>query len=247
MELKRDSYESLPILSDEELMRQYLSTQDGSVWIELGCGDAKVLRTLAKEFPEISFFAYEVDEKQHDKNIMTVSTTCPKNLSFGKAGMQDFAAEDASVDAVVMLKSLHHVPQDLMQEGFHRISRALKPGGKLFISEPVFGGAFNDILRLFHDEEEVRSHAFEMTKDQVSSGKFDLETEIHCQRRSRFPRGFLDFEEHILGSTHTHHELSKDLFETVKEKFEKHLNDDGSAEFLSPMRIDILIKCANTL
>lgn len=240
MELKRSSYCDAPILTEEELMQRLLCTDEGAIWIELGCGGAKAAQALANELTNVRIYAYEVDEKQHDKNAAL--TSCPPNLTFGKAGMQDFPAKPASVDAVVMLKSLHHVPKEYMQRGFMRISNALKPGGKLFICEPVFDGDFNEILRLFHDEQEVRSHAFDMIKSVVNAGTFALEEEIHFQQRTRFPRGFKDFEERILGSTFNNFSLTDDLLETVQMQFRQHEKEDGSAEFLTPLRVDLLVK-----
>ena len=35
----------------------------------------------------------------------------------------------------------------------------LKPDGVAYISEPIYAGAFNDILKMFHDEREVRQAA----------------------------------------------------------------------------------------
>lgn len=241
MELQKGTYQDLPETTELELLRQSLCTVKGAVWIELGCGDAKASRTLAEELPHVQIYAYEVDEVQYDKN-MSMAASCPPNISFGKAGMQDFTADDESVDAVIMLKSLHHVPFQDIPAGFDKVKQSLKPGGKLFINEPVFKGDFNDILRLFHDEEQVRSQAFDILKGQVESGEFTLEKEIHFQNRIKYPRGFADFEESVLGSTFNHFHLTDDVLKTVKERFQQHVRDDGSAEFLMPTRADILVK-----
>uniref|UniRef100_A0A7S3P6B6 Methyltransferase domain-containing protein n=1 Tax=Amphora coffeiformis TaxID=265554 RepID=A0A7S3P6B6_9STRA len=242
MELKKESYDGLPVTTELELMRQFLSTEKGAIWIELGCGQARNALALAQDFPEIQINAYEVDEKQHEKNVSLEAR--PKNISFGKFGMQEFPGDPESVDAIIMLKSLHHVPKDCLKEGFAKIKTALKPGGKLFINEPVFGGAFNEIMRLFHDEEDVRSHAFDVLQGQIEEGEFVLEKELHFQSKTKFPRGFADFEERILGSTFNHFHVTEDVLQTVKERFQQYLKDDGSAEFFTPMRTDILVKQA---
>jgi SAM-dependent methyltransferase len=242
MELKKERYDDFPIRTEQDLLKELLpTTAPDTVWIELGCGPAKATQTLAVDLPQIRILAYEIDEQQHAKNLALSS--CPPNLVFGKAGMQDFPIDnDNSVDAVIMLKSLHHVPQEFMKDGFHRIHRVLKPGGKLFICEPVFHGEFNEILRLFHDEEKVRSDAFDTMKQMVESGVFQLEQELHFRQETVFPRGFLDFDEKILQSTFNDFKLTPEVLSTVKERFQKHEKEDGSASFLMPLRVDLLVK-----
>jgi hypothetical protein len=53
-----------------------------------------------------------------------------------------------------------------MDRSMREISRVLKPGGTVYISEPVFAGDFNEILRLFHGEQKVREAAFNTVKKQ---------------------------------------------------------------------------------
>ena len=54
------------------------------------------------------------------------------------------------------------------------IHRVLKPDGLAYISEPVFAGEFNEIIRLFHDELAVREAAFAAVGRAVATGRFEL-------------------------------------------------------------------------
>jgi len=248
MELKKEDPSTLEVSSEEEQIKKFLFSdmeqqqqKEKKVFVELGCGSAGVAKSLVHAFPEtLEIKAFEVDKVQLEKNIAS-GIDCA-NLTFQYGGMQDIALEDESVDAVVMLKSLHHVPTELAEEGFQQVRRILKKGGKLFVSEPVFQGNFNEILRVFHDEEKVRGNAFEQLKKQVDNGNFQLEKEVHFVSSSNFPKGFEDFEERIIKSTHTHHQIDEDKLKIVKEKFEKHVKEDGSVQFFMPMRVDVLVK-----
>ena len=203
--------------------------------LELGCGSAVITREIASAGTGRKVTALEVDEIAHAKNLQI--TDLP-NVTFGLAGAEAIPLEDAAVDVVLMFKSLHHVPLDQMDAAMGEIRRVLKPGGLAYISEPVFAGAFNEILRLFHDESRVREAAFNVVKKVVEVGIFKLVGELFFNSPMKFD-SFKDFEDRILKATHTKHDLSDEVHAQVKRRFEQHLGDDG-ALFLMPIRVDLL-------
>jgi SAM-dependent methyltransferase len=208
---------------------------DGMHILELGCGRAEITRAIATEGTGRSMVALEVDGIQHalHKQITDLS-----NVEFIMAGAEAIPCPDDSFDVAFMFKSLHHVPLDLMGRAMQEIARVLKPGGLAYISEPIFAGDFNDILKMFHDEEQVRLAAFDATKQAVDSGLFTLAGEIFFNSPMCFD-DFADFEQNILNVTHSDHTLSPELYEAVKAKFETHMTPDG-ANFLMPIRVDLL-------
>jgi ubiquinone/menaquinone biosynthesis C-methylase UbiE len=245
MELLKEDWQTTPVLSDEQLLEKHLPTTDGALWIELGCGDASAAKKLADSYPHIHIQAFEVDAIQHEKNLANDSSKKQlDNLTFGVAGMQDtIPVDDVSADAVFMLKSLHHVPGDQLEQGFAQVHRVLKPGGILFVSEPIFANdPFSGILRIFHNEQGERKRAFEAIQHSVENGMFRLKEEIHHQWRLVFPNGWADFQARMLGQTHTHFHLTDDMMKQVQAKVEENTKGDGSAEFLVPMRVDVLVK-----
>jgi SAM-dependent methyltransferase len=147
----------------------------------------------------------------------------------------------ASVDYVIMLKSLHHVPVDLMRKSLTELHRVLKPGGLAYLSEPIFSGAFNDILRLFHDEEHVRAQAFASVKAAVEAGEFELLQQIFFKEVIRF-RGFAEFEERVIGVTHSTFNIDAGLRTELRSRIESCLGGDGIAEFHAPQRVDLLTR-----
>ncbi|HXH64630.1 MAG TPA: class I SAM-dependent methyltransferase [Mariprofundaceae bacterium] len=212
---------------------------DGRDILELGCGRAEITRAIASEGEGRRITALEVDEIQH-RNHLAIEDL--PNVRFVLAGAEAIPAPDAAFDIVFMFKSLHHVPLELMDKALAEIRRVLKPGGLAYISEPVFAGDFNEILRLFHDEQKVRRAAFEAVKRAVDTGVLGLEQELFFHSPMRFD-DFADFEARILKVTHTHHQLSDDLYARVKRKFESHMGPDG-AHFNMPIRVDLLQKDA---
>jgi len=224
------------ICPEREIWNELLQL-DGMRILELGCGKAEITRILASEGPGRSVAALEVDSIQHHRHLEIDDLP---NVEFVMAGAEDVPFPDESFDVAFMFKSLHHVPLELMDQALQEIRRVLKPGGLAYISEPVFAGDFNEVLRMFHDEEKVRHAAFEAVKRAVDGNVLGLEKEVFFHSPMHFD-DFADFEEKILKVTHTNHELSDELYQNVKAKFESHMAPDG-ANFLMPIRIDLLRK-----
>lgn len=221
---------------ESEVYERLLSL-DGKHILELGCGGAEITRNIATAGTGRRLTALEVDEIAHQKNMQIIDLP---NVTFGLSGAQEIPLEDESVDVVFMFKSLHHVPLELMEPSMHEIRRVLKPGGLAYISEPVFAGDFNEILRLFHDEQKVREAAFDLLVKAVDDGLFSLVEEVFFNSPMRF-ENFAEFEENTIRATHSYHTLDDALYALVKQRFEQHAGADG-AQFWMPMRVDLLRK-----
>jgi len=222
---------------ETEIYHRLLSL-DGKHILELGCGSAVITRDIAETGENRRVTALEVDEIAHANNLQI--TDLP-NVEFMLAGAEDIPLGDETVDIAFMFKSLHHVPVDLMGQAMHEIRRVLKPGGQLYVSEPVFAGDFNEILRLFHDESAVREAAFATLQEAVEGGLFGLVEELFFLSPMVF-ESFEDFENRVIKVTHTHHELADDLYACVKQKFMEQADENGVRRFDMPMRVDLLAK-----
>ncbi len=210
---------------------------DGARVIELGCGAAVHTRAIAESGRPAAVLACEVDTIQHEKNL---AITDLPSVTFAHAGAQAIPAEDGSADIVMMFKSLHHVPLEAMDTVMQEIRRVLKPGGLAYISEPVYAGDFNEVLRLFHDEKAVREAAFATVRKAVEQGVLELAGQHFFNTPNNF-EDFADFERKVIGVTHTNHQLSPELLQTVREKFEGFMGPEG-AHFVMPIRVDLLRK-----
>ncbi|MBS4097010.1 MAG: class I SAM-dependent methyltransferase [Sulfuricella sp.] len=226
------------LVCDEREIYQRLLPLHGATVLELGCGKADKTLAIARAGAVAAITAMEVDDIQHAKNLALADV--PANVHFCRGGAEAIPATDASFDIVLMFKSLHHVPLDLMPKAMAEIRRVLKPGGLAYLSEPVYAGEFNDILRLFHDEKVMREAAFAAIGQAVQGGLFELV----CQKFFNTPGHYDDFEqfeERMLKVTHTRHNLSPALYQTVREKFMGHMTAQG-ADFKNPLRVDLLRK-----
>lgn len=225
-----------PVCLEAEVYNRLLAFDNKHI-LELGCGRAEKTRDIATSGVNRKITALEVDEIAHEKNLQINDLP---NVKFLLSGAQDIPLADESVDIVLMFKSLHHVPEGLMEVSLQEIRRVLKPGGLAYISEPVFAGDFNEILRLFHNEQQVREAAFHTVKKAVDEGLFQLVEETFFNTPGHYQH-FSEFENTIINATHSHHHIDASLYEQVRKKFEKHMGDDG-AHFLTPVRVDLLRK-----
>lgn len=231
--------DTIELTCPESEVYHRLLALDGRHILELGCGSAVITRDIATAGSDRRVTALEVDRIAHEKNLQIADLP---NVTFRLAGAEAIPLADATVDVVFMFKSLHHVPVELMDQALREIQRVLKPGGYAYISEPVYAGAFNDILRLFHDEKAVREAAFAAVQRAVGGGLFALVEELFFHSPMQFA-DFADFENRILKVTHTEHRLDEALYREVRQRFGTHLGPDG-ARFLMPVRVDLLQKAA---
>jgi len=218
-----------------ELMERLLPL-DGRIILELGCGGAWTTRQLAERHPRSRFIATEVDRRQHAKNLQLELP----NVEFRLEGAEAISQPDESVDIVWMLKSLHHVPADLMSQAMQEIRRVLKPGGLVWFSEPVYAGPFNALMSLIHDEKLVREQAFTAIRSQVDSGAMHLVEERFFQVPGVF-ESWEQFESRFLQVTHTELAIDEHRYAEIRSRFMEHMTEDG-APFLKPHRLDLLQK-----
>ena len=202
--------------------------------IELGCGNARLARTLLDQFTDSEWVGLEVDERQHAKNL-----AAPRDrLQFVAAGAQEIPFGDASFDLAVMLKSLHHVPIALLAQALEEIARVVRPGGHLYVSEPVYAGDLNALIRHFNDEGIVRAAA-QMALDQALLGH---DWKQVTERRFDVPvhfRDFADFEQRMMRPTYADHQLDERKIAAVRDAFEPHCSAAG-ARFTRPMHVRLL-------
>lgn len=224
------------IQTEFEVMTSLLSLSGARV-LELGCGAADKTRQLAEHSDVETIVASEVDQVQHRKNLRVVDL--PK-VTFESFGAEVIDEPDASFDIVLMFKSLHHVPVELLDTALAEIRRVLQPGGVAYISEPVFAGEFNEVIRLFHDESIVRREAFAAVERAVTNGALELVEERFFKNMLKL-ESFSQFERGVLNVTHTEHNVSPDLLKQVCEKFESNRSDAGYF-FEIPNRVDLLRK-----
>lgn len=220
---------------DEIRIVEELVEVEGRRVLELGCGAAWMTRLLATCLGACQVTATEVDRIQHAKNLAIRDLP---TVEFRFGGAESIADPDATYDGVFLFKSLHHVPVELMDRALAEIRRVLAPGGYVYVSEPVYWGPFNAVMRLIHDERLVRTAAYAAIERAVDSGRFAWERQVFYQSEGVYP-SWDAFAERFIQVTHTERDLDAARLAEIRAAFEHHLTPEG-ARFLKPHRVDLL-------
>lgn len=210
---------------------------EGKRVIDVGCGDGGLVRVLAR------FGAH----------VLGVECS-PCQLAKARAGAQvadeeivegvgqDLPADDQSADAVVFFNSLHHIPIAFQAKALAEAARVLKPGGEVYVSEPLPWGPFFEAVRPIDDETWVRGAALASIKGAWVHGLEEASefTYIHPM----VLRDYEAFRDKIVSANAEREARFTELDGEMRERF-AHLAvpvEGGGFAFEQPMRVNLLRK-----
>lgn len=130
-------------------------TLDGKRVIDVGCGDGHLARHLAKFGARV--LGVECSPRQLAKARAAETV---KGVDIVEGVGQALPAASGEADVVVFFNSLHHVPAAMMGKALDEAARALRPGGQVYVSEPIAEGPFFATCRPVDDETAVRAQAY---------------------------------------------------------------------------------------
>jgi hypothetical protein len=126
----------------------------GKEVVDIGCGGGALVRDLAAAGSRP--IGIEISEEQ-------LATARARDNGRGARYLVGRAEAlplgDGSVDVVVFMRSLHHVPLEHIQDGLREARRVLRPDGAVYVAEPLAQGDFFALTSLVEDELEVRRAA----------------------------------------------------------------------------------------
>lgn len=226
--------DELPLIDDELDLLDSLVPLAAARLVEAVCGAARLSRELLRRHAGAAVTALEVDDRQHAKNLADPAD----RLHFIRAAAEAMTLPACGFDGALMLKSLHHVPVPRMGAALAELARVLRPGGWLYVSEPVYAGPLNELIRPFNDEREVRAAAQRALDRAIESGGWSAVAERHFAVPVQF-RDFAEFEQRMMRPTFADHGIDAAMVERVRALYAPHQRSDG-ARFRMPMHVRLL-------
>ncbi len=139
----------LGVLSRIEGLMAVLGPVAGLRVVDVGCGLGEVARALAAQGADVTGYDPFIAPTQR-------VTAGPGAYQLKNATADAIPEPDGSVDLVLFVFSLHHVPQVQLAGAMAEARRLLGPNGRLVVVEPVAEGPGQYVMEPYHDETAVQ-------------------------------------------------------------------------------------------
>jgi len=145
-----------------EVIDEYLGDVRGRYVLDVGCGGGWLVRKLTQAGARV----VGVDPLE---DALGRARAEDPDGTYLHAGAQELPFGDASFDTVVFFNSLHHVPVEALDRALGEAVRVLRPGGVLYVQEPLAEGEFFELARPVDDETDIRAQA-QAALDRATAG-----------------------------------------------------------------------------
>lgn len=223
------------ITTDSAVLERLVSPAGKDV-LDVGCGSGALVRGLWERGAratgiEISedrlAVAREQDPDGFDRYLLGRAETLPM--------------ADATVDVVVFMRALHHVPVSQMTNALKEARRVLRSSGIVYIAEPLLEGSFFELIRLVEDEREVSRAAQEAIERAHDAGLARITT-FHYAIEGRYA-GVGAFEARVVSVDPDRARIFAERETEIARAFEE-LGEPGDAagerRFHQRLRVDVL-------
>jgi SAM-dependent methyltransferase len=223
-------------VSTDLSMLERLVDLHGRAVVDIGCGSGALARALASAGARV--VALEVSAEQ----------LAPALAGDGGSGVryvvgraQALPLEDAAVDIAVFMRTLHHVPVEDMTQALKEARRVVRPGGAVYVAEPMSEGDWWALTSMIEDELEARRAAQSALSRALDIGLEPVRT-VEYEVRLRLA-GVDQFRELTVAVEPSRAEIFAENRSELAAAFQR-MGEAGERPgercFLSPTRVDLL-------
>ncbi len=228
--------EAREIVSDAAMLERLVDPADRDV-VDIGCGAGALVRELTVRGARVT--GIEISARQLERARGHPEAGRAHYL-IGRAEQLPLAA--STMDLAIFMRALHHVPVACHPATLRECHRVLRPGGVLYVAEPLPEGDFFALSSLVEDEREVRAAA-QLTLegaprfglDRVRRVEYEVEAEIRDPEALR--RRIVDVDPDRAPVFERRADEIAVAFSRLGEPAA-----DGGRRFRQPMRADVLVR-----
>lgn len=219
-----------------EVLRQHLPMAGARI-ADVGCGDGSLARFMTREGARVTGI------EPAERRLARARAAEPAGDEDYRRGVaEDLPFEDGSLDAVVFFNALHHVPVERQAKALEEAARVLKPGGLVYVQEPLAAGPYFELVRPIEDETVVRAKAYQAIRAAVAGGLLAEQLELVYDAPYKVA-DFAAFKEAVIAVDEVRRPRFEALEKELREAFEKAAErHDGAYVLYQPSRLNLLSK-----
>jgi SAM-dependent methyltransferase len=226
--------DDLPRRTHREVIEEALDL-DGLRLADIGCGDGALVRLMTR----LGARATGIDPSEGQLGRARAADPVGEE-DYLQGVAEDLPMPDASLDVAVFFNSLHHVPVEHQGAALTEAARALKPGGLLYVVEPIAAGPHFSLTRRIEDETVVRDLAYLALQAAFEGPDFETDHELAYLTEIRY-QSFEAFRDHLIAVDESRRPAVEAQEEELRAAFEEiaEPRDDGFV-FTQPARLNLL-------
>jgi hypothetical protein len=226
--------EALPRRKHREVIEESLAL-DGARVADIGCGDGALTRLMTRLGARVT--GIEPSEKQLAR-ARAAEPAGDEDYLQGVA--EELPLPDASLDIAVFFNSLHHVPVEHQTKALREAARALEPGGRLCVIEPLAQGPHFQANRCIEDETEVQEAAYLALRAAFAGPDFEADREFTYMTAVRYA-GFEAFRDGMIAVDERRRTKVEAAEAGLRAAFEANAEPhDGKFTLDQPIRLNLL-------
>ena len=108
-----------------------------SIVLDIGCGTGGLTTRIAQMCKHV--YAVDISKAMIDALACKIQTQGLNNITTVQSGFLTYQHQGGALDAIVANITLHHLPDFWKQIALCKLYDILKPGGRMFLADVVFG------------------------------------------------------------------------------------------------------------